>query len=157
LIEWKYTESYSPVDIRIAASGRDRTDIYRSLYEADDFPLYKDRLPGFDTLFYEPFYQLLRQQMLANEMEKAHELGADRVSLLHIAPRHNTDFPRVTSPRLKTLGPTVTEVWRCLAREPRRFASTTTEDLFAVFPIQWFPELADWWQYISARYAWVLD
>lgn len=157
LIEWKYTESYSPSDRQIAASGTDRTAIYRHLYTRDDFPLRKDLLPGFGTLFYEPFYQLLRQQMLANEMEKARELGAHRVSLLHIAPAHNKDFPRVTAPELRMLGSTVTEVWRCLVREPSRFASVSVEQLFGRFPIERFPELQPWWQYIAARYPWVQE
>jgi hypothetical protein len=156
LIEWKYTESYSPVDKQIAASGTDRTAIYRHLYEAGDFSLRKELLPDFGSLFYEPFYQLLRQQMLANEMEKAHELGADRVSLLLINPWHNTDFPRVTSPKLAHLGPTVIDVWKRLVKEPSRFASVSTEKLFGCFPIQQVPELAAWWQYIAARYPWVL-
>jgi hypothetical protein len=157
LIEWKYTESYSPVDMQIAGSGTDRTAIYRHLYAADDFPLRKELLPDFGSLFYEPFYQLLRQQMLANEMEKAHELGADRVSLLHITPRHNADFPRVTSPKLAHLGPTVIDVWRRLVKEPNGFASVSTETLFGCFPVQKFPETAAWWQYITARYPWVLE
>jgi hypothetical protein len=41
-------------------------------------------IPHFDSLFFEPFYQFMRQQFLAHEMEKAHELGADEVNLLHI-------------------------------------------------------------------------
>jgi hypothetical protein len=40
---------------------------------------------------------IMRQQLLAHEMEKAHELGADIVSLLHFSPAHNKDFMRVTS------------------------------------------------------------
>jgi hypothetical protein len=51
--------------------------------------------------FYEPFYQLMRQQLLAREMETARECGADVVSLLHIAPAQNACFQRVTSPNLK--------------------------------------------------------
>ena len=73
LIEWKYTESYSGTTKAIASSGTDRTAIYRPLYERSDFPLHKDLLPGFDTLFHEPFYQFMRQQCLAHEMERAHE------------------------------------------------------------------------------------
>jgi hypothetical protein len=40
----------------------------------------------------------MRQQFLAREMEKAKELGADVVSLLHISPAYNLVFKRVTSP-----------------------------------------------------------
>jgi len=155
LIEWKYTEAYSPRDIRIADSGTDRGDIYRHLYERADFPLDKGLLPGYGALFYEPFYQLFRQQLLANEMEKARELGAGRVSTLHIAPARNADFPRVTSPALEGLGDSVTEVWRRLVRAPDRFGSVSTEALFGRFPIGDFPELRSWWEYITARYPWV--
>jgi Restriction Endonuclease associating with ARP len=76
LIEWKNTETYATKDFKIAESGTDRSEIYRHLYNRVDFPLNKDLLGRFDHLFFEPFYQLMRQQLLANEMEKAAELGA---------------------------------------------------------------------------------
>ena len=156
LIEWKYTEAYSASDLKFSKSGTDRRAIYTHLYEPDDFPLDKDLLLSFDALFYEPFYQLLRQQLLANEMEKAQELGAEVVSVLHIAPSHNVDFPRVTSPPLRDLGDSVITVWKRLVTEPDRFNSISTERLFGQFPIKRFPELAGWWNYVTARYPWVL-
>lgn len=155
LIEWKYTEAYSPASYKRSASGTDRTTIYRHLYERDDFPLDKTRLPNFDALFFEPFYQFFRQQCLAHEMERAHELGADMVSLLHIAPAGNRDFTRVTSPLLQPLGTSVTAVWKTLMRQPDRFTSISTEALFGHFPIAQFPELHDWWAYITTRYTWL--
>jgi hypothetical protein len=45
-------------------------------------------------------------------MERARELGADKVSLLHIAPAHNRDFRRVTSPSLIPLGDSAIGVWK---------------------------------------------
>lgn len=112
LIEWKYTESYSPTCLKCSKSGTDRTKIYEHLYLADDCPFSKELLPHFDSLFYEPFYQFMRQQFLAHEMEKAHELGADIVSLLHISPEHNKDFKLVTSPDLQTVDVSAAKVWR---------------------------------------------
>ena len=156
LIEWKYTEAYSATFLKFSKSGTDRTEIYAPLYNREDCPLDKDLLSSFDALFYEPFYQLLRQQLLANEMEKAQELGADVVSVLHIAPSHNVDFPRVTSPPLRDLGDSVITVWKRLVTEPDRFISISTERLFGQFPIKRFPELAGWWDYVTARYPWVL-
>lgn len=153
LIEWKYTESYSGEPLHIAASGTDRTSIYRHLYARDDCPLDKSLLPDFDALFHEPFYQLMRQQFLAHEMERAHELGADIVSLLHIAPAANLDFRRVTSTALQPLGDSVTTIWRRLVRTPDRFASASTEDLFGPFPTDEFPSLAGWSRYIRRRYG----
>jgi len=82
----KYTESYGGAPLKTAASGTDRTAIYQPLFDRADCPINREVLSSFDALFFEPFYQLMRQQLLAHEMEKARELGADAVSLLHIAP-----------------------------------------------------------------------
>jgi hypothetical protein len=155
LIEWKYTESYYPTWLKIAHSGTDRTVIYKKLYRKKDCPISKVLIHSFDRLFYEPFYQLMRQQFLANEMEKAHELGADIVSLLHISPEHNRDFMRVTSPDLRGLGDSPTQVWQKLVINPGRFISVYTENLFGNFNVGDFPELEEWWQYITMRYHWV--
>ncbi len=155
LIEWKYTESYSEVCLETASSGRKRTEIYQHLFMPADCPFDKAKLPGFASLFYEPFYQLMRQQFLVSEMEKAHELGADVVSLLHISPAHNLDFRRVTSPGLKALGVSPTEVWHRLVKDPDRFCGTHAEDLFGTFDIFSHPEMANWYQYITGRYRWV--
>jgi hypothetical protein len=71
LIEWKYTESYPSRAIRFSARGTDRAVIYRRFYEAADCPIDRSLVAHFDDLFYEPFYQLMRQQLLAREMEGA--------------------------------------------------------------------------------------
>jgi hypothetical protein len=155
LIEWKYTESYSSTSLKVAKSGTDRTAIYAHLYGREDFPLDKELLPSFEALFYEPFYQLFRQQALAHEMERAGELGTKVVSLLHIAPAHNTGFQRVTSPALRAIGDSVMDVWKRLVRRPNRFMSISTEDLYGRFPVEKFPRLAAWWEYTTERYSWV--
>jgi hypothetical protein len=158
LIEWKYTESYGETWLRFARqSGTDRRQIYAWLYECEDCLLDKSLLPCFCDLFYEPFYQFVRQQFLAHEMEKAHELGADVVSLLHIAPAHNLDFRRVTSPALRCLGDSATDVWKRLIRTPDRFTSVATEDFFGRLPVSRLPELAGWWGYVNQRYPLLLD
>jgi hypothetical protein len=155
LIEWKYTESYSGTSLKKAKSGTYRTKIYAPLYERDDFPLNKALLPSFDDLFYEPFYQFMRQQLLAHEMERAKESGADIVSLLHIAPNHNKEFQRVTSLKLSSIGESVIDIWKKLQRPPHRFDSVSTEDLFSGFAIRKFPEMANWWEFINTRYSWL--
>jgi len=157
LIEWKYTEAYnSKQSLAIARSGTDRREIYRWLYDRPDCPLDKEALPSFDALFFEPFYQLMRQQFLAHEMEIAHELCADRVSVLHIEPAHNTDFQRITSPDLVRLGKTVTGVWQQLVTAPDRFTSVSTEALFGSLVANPAPGMQAWADYIRARYPWVL-
>ena len=157
LIEWKYTETYSTVNLRLSKSGTDRTAIYRHLFDREDFPLRMDKTNDFDALFFEPFYQLMRQQLLANEMEKAKELGADVVSLLHIAAARNDQLNRVTSPGLKHIGDSVTEVWRSLVRKPDRFQTASIENLFGDFEIDEHPEMQPWWDYAASRYSWFMQ
>ncbi len=82
----------------------------------------------------------MRQQLLAHQMVKAHEQGADVVRLLHITPAHNLDFQRVTSLTLESLGSTVSEVWKKIVKSSDRFMSITTEQLFGNFDCQQFPD-----------------
>ena len=155
LIEWKYTESYGGTDLKQAKSGTYRTEIYRHLYDAPDCPIQKELLPSFDSLFFEPFYQFMRQQFLAHEMEKAGEMGADIVSLLHIAPAHNLCFRKVTSPALQQLGDSPTEIWVKLVKDEACFKSVYTEDLFGQLTADQMLEMSDWIEYIQSRYTWI--
>ena len=152
LIEWKYTESYSGNYLGIANSGTDRRKIYQHLFDSPDCVLDLEKIPDKDALYFEPFYQFMRQQFLAAKMEEAQELGADVVSLLHIAPRANKDFMKITSPKLIGLGNTATEVWEKLVKTEGRFTSVKTEDLFGDFLSS---TMEDWIQYIRTRYRWV--
>ena len=157
LIEWKYTESYSPIPLAISKTGTSRVDIYRPLFEAADCPIKRDLLPKFEELFFEPFYQLMRQQLLANEMENAKELGADIVSLMHISPTHNIDFRRITSPGLSDLGISAIDVWGKLVAKQDRFLGLSTEKLFGRATPELVAEMCDWYNYICTRYPWVKE
>lgn len=155
LIEWKYTESYGNTSLKISKSGTDRTRIYEPLWEREDCPMNKFLISHFEMLFYEPFYQLMRQQFLANEMKKAKELGAEVVSVLHISPAHNHDFSTITSPALRSLGTSAIEVWKRIVRTPGSFISVNTEELFSSMGKDQFPDLSPWWRYITQRYSWL--
>lgn len=156
LIEWKYTESYPASSIKISKNRTDRSKRYAPLFEHKDCPVNKKLLPGYDALFYEPFYQFFRQQLLATGMENAKNPEAYIVSVLHIPPAHNCDFRLVTSPALRRLKDSsfdsATGVWKKLLRDPDRFVSVHTEQLFGCFPAGRHPALKKWWQYINERY-----
>jgi hypothetical protein len=152
LIEWKYTEFYSPVPLMIAKSGTSRVNIYQHLYDQAECPLKIELIPSFESLFYEPFYQFMRQQFLAHEMEKAHELSADIVSILHIAPRHNIEFRRITSDSLKHLESSSTGVWSVLVKD-QRFKSVYTESLFGGFHELGDIRLTETIEYLRERYS----
>jgi hypothetical protein len=99
----------------------------------------------------------MRQQFLANEMEKAREMDANIVSVLHIAPEHNDDFRKVTSPELKKLGESATGIWKKLVKTEGRFISVSTEKLFGTLSETQLPEIKSWVEYIHARYTWVRE
>lgn len=154
LIEWKYTEWYPGTNIRYSKNGTDRTRIYQRLWEQDDCPLRRDLIADFADFFYEPFYQLMRLQMLAWRMEKARELKAEHVVLLHVVPSQNLGFQRVTSPGLRRLGKTVKDVWEAIA-PPGRFISLNTGELFAPVSVKDDAEqvgLGEWHDYVFRRY-----
>lgn len=161
LIEWKYTESYSPDFKGDGSRGETRRTRYEHLVTDLGGPIDTSRVT-YDELLYEPFYQFLRQQLLAWRMaEERQECGADRVRVLHLSPRANTDFKRVTSPPLAERYPDAkaTELWRSLLQDPSRFTPAAVEDAFA--PLLNGPghgELhAAWQAYMGERYPWALE
>jgi hypothetical protein len=121
LIEWKYTESYHGQPL--ATSRSDRLDRYRPLFEAPDGPLRTDVIPYAD-LFVEPFYQLMRHQLLAHAMERSRELGADTVRVLHVAPATNSELQlSLTRDSHRAAGATLYAVWHTMLHRPDRFVT----------------------------------
>lgn len=173
LIEWKYCESYSDLE-KISAERRllstknglptqaartRRTRYEKRLKAMIDLP------EGicFEDLCVEPLYQLMRQQLLAREMETV-GTEADSVSVLHLSPRANHDFPRITSPALRTWAESqypgqdlsVTEAWRRLWAGGGRFQHAAIEDFFAPALAGTDSALTAWRSYITKRYSWVV-
>lgn len=155
LIEWKYTEKYNGDPLVFSRNGTDRTSIYRVVFEDPTSPIDRSAVGDFATLFYEPFYQFMRQQLLAHGMEKAKELGANKVMVLHLAPSINTDFQRITAPALRSRGPQrATDVWKSLLRRPDRFISMSIEEFFRPALVAPASGLRRWRDYITERYGW---
>lgn len=122
LIEWKYTESYSSRRVEPAKDAT-RWARYGKALTAEDSPVRADVLT-FDDLLDEPLYQLMRQQLLAHELEKDRVLGADRVRIVHVAPKANTAYQQsLQRPAQRAVGETVTDVWNRLLRRSDRFYS----------------------------------
>ena len=122
LVEWKYTESYRP---RHIDRGKDlvRWDRYGAALTADDGPVRADLLE-FSDLLDEPLYQLMRQQLLAHELEKDRAHGADRVRVVHVLAPANTAYQQsLRRPTQQAVGSTVSEVWQQLLRHGDRFTS----------------------------------
>lgn len=149
LVEWKYTESYgAPPEQKREA---ERLRRYQKLIFSPFGPLRSDAGLKPSDLFWDPFYQLMRQQILALRMQAAREDEAERVRVLHVAPAGNWRLRRTTAPALRALGDDAFTVFRGLLADPESFVSRTTEALFA-------PLIADapagdaWAGYLRDRY-----
>ncbi len=152
LIEWKYTEEYGAP---LRADGNPtRTKRYAEKMFAPDGPIRADLDLTLDEFFWEPFYQLLRQQMLAYRMQQAREDGAERVRVLHISPSRNRTLHKVTSPSLRRFGDDAFEVFRGLLVDPDAFVGRTTEAVFG--PILYLEHddasAQAWASYLTDRY-----
>jgi hypothetical protein len=122
LIEWKYTESYR---LRAPDPAKDKIRFgrYGDAVADPDGPV-RDDLLAFDRLLDEPFYQLVRQQLLAHELEKSGAEGAGRVRIVHVLPVANDAYQdSLTRPEHRALGDSVGVVWNRLLRHPDRFMS----------------------------------
>lgn len=120
LVEWKYTEAYAlrgPDPVKDAV----RHGRYGTAWSAPDSPVRADLLP-FELILDEPFYQLVRQQLLAHELEKSRAHGADSVRVLHVLSPANDAYQRsLVRPEHRALGESVSEVWQRLLVRPDRF------------------------------------
>lgn len=162
LIEWKYTESYgAPLPDRRRADGTGgnvtRQDRYGALAFAPDGPVRSDVGLSLDDFFWEPFYQLLRQQILAFAVERDRDDPAERARVLHMSPAGNTALHRVTAPALARFGGDAFDAYRRTLASPDDLVSVSVGRAFD--PVLLRAEAvgeAHWAGYIRRRYAGIL-
>jgi len=157
--EWKYTEACGRTYKGSGRSGDVRRNNYIDFFK-DSKGVFsnnstKDSL--YDSLFYEPFYQLMRLQLLAQVMEASDgkEMGADEVSVLHICPKANNEFRENVAPdylKGKFPGKDVLEVWKELVPSDK-FMSLSVEDLLKTMQGTGIEE-REWLDYAMSRYGW---
>jgi ARG/rhodanese/phosphatase superfamily protein/restriction endonuclease-like protein len=130
LCEWKYTETY---DGHALAGGERAMKVRRRRYHRwwqDPQGPVTTAIP-YEDLFVEPFYQRFRQQLLAYEMERTHELGSDRVRVVHLAPEANTElWSSLTRPSHRAAGADLGTAWNAVLRYPDRFLTIDPETAF---------------------------
>jgi hypothetical protein len=120
LLEWKYTESYR---VRPPDPQKDKVRLgrYGAALADPAGPVRPDVL-AFEHLLDEPFYQLVRQQLLARALETSGAEGATRVRIVHVLPAGNDAYQQsLARPEHRALGGSVSEVWQKLLTQPDRF------------------------------------
>jgi hypothetical protein len=149
--EWKYTEEYRRLDKGIQV----RKQNYHVAFNRHG-GVFKHRGEDlYNTLFFDPFYQLMRLQLLAQEMELSREMDADVVTMLHICPVANREFrDRVTPPHLANIFPNkgTLEIWKELVPQ-NKFMSISVEDLLNTIKRVTVDDQG-WVDYLRTRYGW---
>jgi hypothetical protein len=121
LVEWKYTESYDAAPDRRGDDTRTRR--WGPFLADPDGPIDGTLMP-LPRYFDEPFYQLVRQQLLADQLERSHALGADRVRVVHVLSPQNVAYQRsVHHDEQRALGTSVSAIWNQLLRRRDRFTT----------------------------------
>ena len=121
LLEWKYTETYRRGNNLGQGRMETRLKRYSALYNSD-FSSFKSDEILVDEFFSEPFYQLMRQRLLADRMVRCGELGVTEAKVVVVVPKENDAYRnRVTSPTLEKRFPdlkTVSDVFRATLKQP---------------------------------------
>lgn len=155
--EWKYTEFYSDPLKDPAKLNPTQLRVYREAF--DRWNKRQSDLPPYETFFAEPFYQLMRQSLLAMEMELARKSGpgemeADVVTVVHVSPKANREYATsFTSPTMARYGRTVTAAWANLA-PPDRFTAISLESLLTTIDHAAGQQHRRWADWLLDRYGW---
>jgi hypothetical protein len=148
-IEWKWTEKYESIDYKPR-----RYEIYKPLLECNNCPIITDDLKKekySSLLYYEPFYQLMRQTLLAWKMVKAQEYNSDEYIHIHIIPEENNLLREtITAPQLRTKGNNMGEVWCKLLKQSSQYKILDPKILFE--PLKDNLSLQPFIEYLKKRY-----
>jgi len=155
--EWKYTEEYGKTYKGSGRQGETRRKTYIEFFKKKGgvFSANGNLDSLYEALFHEPFYQLMRLQLLAQEMQEKHEMQADLVSVLVVCPEANQALrSNVSSDYLRRCfpGKDVVEIWKDLVPHDR-FRSIFVEKL--LHQIESRPAAdREWVNYLRHRYGW---
>ena len=166
LLEWKYVEQYLSAnpDFKGGGSqGATRRLRYDKRYRSPLSSFNLATAPLLDDFLYEPFYQIMRQRLLADRMIQEHELGIEEAKVVVVVPEENwayrtvTDGRTTTSPLLAKRFPqleTVEAVMRASLKEPEaQFDVVAPAQLLDAVSRSLPEETAEWARYWKDRYA----
>ena len=166
LIEWKYVEQYlstRPAFKGSGTAGVTRRLRYGQLYRARSSSFDSEAAPRLEEFLYEPFYQIMRQRLLADRMVERQELHVDEAKVVVVVPGQNAEYRRV-SDGLKTTSPplanrfsdmeTVESIMRVVLKNPNgQFDMVAPHSLVDAVCREYPAETASWAEYWRERYG----
>ena len=149
-IEWKYTESYFDYPSSDKSAGekgevrmKRYTDLIKNSAQLKSLSEYKGSI-----YYYEPFYQLMRQTLWAEQMlanKDSESIKADHYLHIHVIPKADTDLLDKT---YRVSGKKMEETWREIITDQSKYVIVDPAELMK--PIEnFYPEL---FKYLTVRY-----
>lgn len=156
-IEWKYTEHYNNQDKSYEdresetkgsnGKGEERMSRYNYLISASSQLRTLDKYAG-SLYYYEPFYQLMRQTLWAENMvrnKSMERLKAENYLHIHVIPSENDEL---LLKKYKVSHKDMESSWRDMLIDQSKYIIISPEKLLSVIPAK-YSELLD---YLRTRY-----
>ena len=147
-IEWKYTEAYNDENKGSGSSGETRHKRYDGLIHRSSQLIYDKLQNSNNCYYYEPFYQLMRQTLWAEQMinnKNFETICADDYLHLHIIPYKNVDMLEKT---YSCSNMNMPKTWRSCLSDQSKYKIISPEILLANVGDK-YKELKE---YLSKRY-----
>jgi hypothetical protein len=141
-IEWKYVEAYGNEDKSVGEKGETRKARYVRLIDSSDYLNSKT----LSCCWYEPFYQLMRQTLWAEQVIKNKVAGieAEDYLHLHIIPEGNNELLNKKYP---CSGKGMEETWKGCLKNPEKYMVVSPAKLFSLQG-----DDTDIYKYLQRRY-----
>ena len=166
LFEWKYAEHYLRTRPNFKGKGQRgerRRMRYTGLYNSELSSFNLEVAPDMDDFLYEPFYQIMRQRLLADRMVQHRELDVAEAKVVIVVPEQNWAYRSLgavgwtTSPPLAARFPhlrTVESVMRAVLRNPdEHFDMVSPATMLEAVCQDHTEETRTWADYWRRRYA----
>jgi hypothetical protein len=140
-IEWKYTEHYNNTDKSIEdrknevkgseSKGKERLERYSYLISNSKQLRLKKKNYRRSVYFFEPFYQLMRQTLWAEQMIKYADneiIRSDDFIHVHVIPEDNKDL---LNKKYKCSGKNMEHTWRDCLKDQSKYKIISPKDLLA--------------------------
>ena len=159
LLEWKHVEEYPTGNNYLGSGSRGETRLrrYFARYNAESSSF--NGAAPIEELLYEPFYQLMRQRLLADRIAMERELEVSEAKVIAVVPEDNAAYRNpLTSPPLAQRFPdlkSVSDVFRATLKEPdEAYAIVCPSLLVGAIERECGGAAADWVKYQRHRYGW---
>ncbi len=144
-IEWKFTEVYYNTDKSEGSSGDTRKKRYTCLINHS--AQLKDANHSF--LYFEPFYQLMRQTLWAEQMiahKNDETIKADEYFHIHVIPEENKQLLNRT---YKCSGKNMKNTWHLCIGDQDKYITVTPKEFLSELPYEKYNGLLE---YLENRY-----